>query len=75
MLHDRFDDAVRFVTGDAVRRTLMDMVDIASPTGGEIDMARYVVDRLTAAGIDGEMQLVDEDRPNAVGHLRGEGTG
>jgi acetylornithine deacetylase len=75
MLHDRFDDAVRLVTGDAVRRTLMDMVDIASPTGGEIDMARYVVDRLTAAGIDGELQLVDEGRPNAVGHLRGEGTG
>jgi acetylornithine deacetylase len=75
MLHHHFEDAARLVTRDAIRTVLMDMVDIASPTGGEIDMARYVVDRLTAAGIDGELQLVDDDRPNAVGHLRGSGTG
>jgi acetylornithine deacetylase len=75
MLHDKFEDASRFVTGDAVRATLMDMVDIASPTGGEIDMARYIVARLAAAGLDSDLQLVDENRPNAVGHLRGTGTG
>ena len=75
MLHEKFDDAARSVTAEAVRTTLMDMVDIASPTGGEIDMAGYVVDRLVRAGIEGELQLVDENRPNAVGHLRGSGTG
>lgn len=75
MLHDKFEDAARFVTADAIRTVLMDMVDIASPTGGEIDMARYVVDRLGQAGIDSELQLVDEDRPNAVGQLAGSGTG
>lgn len=75
MLHEKFEDAVRFVTSDAVRTALIDMVDIASPTGGEIDMARYIVERLAAAGIDGELQLVDENRPNAVGHLRGTGAG
>lgn len=75
MLHSRFDDAARFVTLDAVRNVLSDMVDIPSPTGGEIDMARYVVDRLARAGIDSELQLVDEGRPNAVGHLSGSGDG
>ena len=53
----------------------MDMVDIASPTGGEIDMARYLVDRLGRAGIDSELQFVDENRPNAIGHLHGRGEG
>ena len=75
MLHSRFDDAARIVTLDAVRNVLSDMVDIPSPTGGEIDMARYVVDRLARAGIDSELQLVDEGRPNAVGHLSGSGDG
>jgi len=75
MLHEKFEDAARLVTSDAVRSVLMEMVDIASPTGSEVDMARYIVGRLAAAGIDGELQLVDEDRPNAVGHLRGTGTG
>ena len=75
MLHEKFEDAARFVTGDAIRTVLMEMVDIASPTGGEIDMARYIVDHLAAAGVDSELQLVDENRPNAVGHLTGTGSG
>lgn len=75
MLHEKFEDAARFVTREAVRTVLMDMVDIASPTGGEIDMARYIVDHLAGTGIDGELQLVDENRPNAVGQIPGTGTG
>lgn len=75
MPHNKFDDASRLITPDAVRTVLMDMVDIASPTGGEVDMARYIVDRLADAGIDNELQLVDENRPNAVGHLPGSGEG
>lgn len=75
MPHAKFDDAARLITKDAVRTVLMDMVNINSPTGGEIDMARYIVDRLARAGIDNELQLVDENRPNAVGHLPGSGEG
>ena len=75
MPHDNFDDASRLITPDAVRTVLMDMVDIASPTGGEVDMARYIVDRLAGAGIDNELQLVDENRPNAVGYISGSGEG
>jgi acetylornithine deacetylase/succinyl-diaminopimelate desuccinylase-like protein len=75
MPHEKFDDAARFITPETIRTTLMDMVNIASPTGGEIDMARYIVERLAHAGIDNDLQLVDEDRPNAVGHLPGSGEG
>jgi acetylornithine deacetylase len=75
MPDSRFEQAVRLVTGEAVQAALMDMVDIASPTGGEIDMARYLVDRLRRAGIDSELQFVDENRPNAIGHLHGRGEG
>jgi len=63
------------ITADAVASTLMEMVDISSPTGREIDMARYLVDRMQRAGLDAELQFVSAGRPNAVGHLRGDGGG
>ena len=64
-----------FITPETVCRTLLDMVDIRSPTGSEAGMANYIVDRLHRAGIDAGLQLVEPGRPNAVAHLRGKGTG
>jgi len=75
MTQSDFDKAAPLVTYEAVRETLMDMVDIASPTGREIDMARYIVERLRGCGLDGYFQYVDEGRPNAVGVLPGDGEG
>jgi acetylornithine deacetylase len=63
------------VTAEAVRDALIDMVDIPSATGHERDMAHYLVRRMRRSGLDADLQLVDVDRPNAVGHLRGRGTG
>jgi acetylornithine deacetylase len=70
-----FTKALEHVTTDRVRETLMEMVDIPSATGSEIGMARYLVERMRRAGLETELQPVDENRPNAVGHLRGSGTG
>jgi acetylornithine deacetylase/succinyl-diaminopimelate desuccinylase-like protein len=75
MTQSDFDKAAPLVTYEAVRQTLMDMVDIASPTGREIDMARYIVERLRGCGLDGYFQYVDEGRPNAVGVQPGDGEG
>jgi acetylornithine deacetylase/succinyl-diaminopimelate desuccinylase-like protein len=75
MTHPRFQDAVRFITRAEVQTALMDMVDIASPTGSEGEMAHYLVDRMNRAGIEADLQMVDDDRPNAVGHLFGNGEG
>ena len=46
-----------------------------SPTGKEIGVAHYLVERMRRCGIDTDLPLVDEGRPNAVGHLRGRGDG
>ena len=75
MGHPEFSKASQYITPERVRDALVDMVDIASPTGREIAMAKYLCDRMRKAGLDAGLQLVDEDRPNAVGHLRGRGTG
>jgi acetylornithine deacetylase len=75
MIHPDFAKAVQHVTAEAVRDGLIDLVNIPSATGHEIGMARYLVERMRRSGLDTDLQLVDENRPNAVGHLRGRGTG
>jgi acetylornithine deacetylase/succinyl-diaminopimelate desuccinylase-like protein len=72
---DDRDKAAHYITPDVVRQTLIDMIDIRSPTGSEAGMADYVVGRLRAAGIDASQQLVDAGRPNAIGHVPGRGDG
>ena len=67
--------AAAYVTPELVRQTLLDMIDIRSPTGHEAGMADYVVDRLRRAGLDASRQLVEDDRPNAIAHLPGHGDG
>lgn len=75
MTHPDFATAVGHVTAEAVRDCLIEMVDIPSATGSELGMARYLVERMRRAGLEADLQLVEENRPNAVGHLRGRGTG
>jgi acetylornithine deacetylase len=75
MSHPDFAKAAQLITADLVRDALVDMVDISSPTGRESAMAHYLCDRMRRIGLDTDLQLVDADRPNAVGHLRGRGKG
>lgn len=75
MSHPEFAKAAQHVTAEAIHDALMDMVNIPSATGNEIGMARYLVERMARSGLDTDLQQVDENRPNAVGHLRGRGTG
>ncbi|HEV2008640.1 MAG TPA: M20/M25/M40 family metallo-hydrolase, partial [Burkholderiales bacterium] len=75
MSHPDYTRAARHLTAAAVKDTLMEMVDIASPTGGESAMAEYLVHRLQNAGFAAYLQEVSENRPNAVGVRAGTGDG
>jgi acetylornithine deacetylase/succinyl-diaminopimelate desuccinylase-like protein len=75
MPHPDFAKAATHITADAVRDCLADLVNIASPTGSEIGVAQYLVQRMRASGLATDLPLVDAGRPNAVGHLRGSGDG
>jgi acetylornithine deacetylase/succinyl-diaminopimelate desuccinylase-like protein len=75
MTHPEYERAARHVTLDAVKQTLMDMVDIASPTGREAALAEYIVARLRSAGLHAYLQEVSEGRPNAIGVRPGTGEG
>ncbi len=75
MTHPDFAKAPAHITADVVRDLLTDLVDIPSATGKEIGVAHYLVARMRKSGMDTDLPLVDEGRPNAVGHLRGRGDG
>ncbi|MGZ8203300.1 MAG: M20 family metallopeptidase, partial [Burkholderiales bacterium] len=75
MPHPDYQRAARHITEEAVRDTLMEMVDIASPTGREGVLAEYIVGRLKNAGFHAYLQEVSDGRPNAVGVRSGSGDG
>jgi acetylornithine deacetylase/succinyl-diaminopimelate desuccinylase-like protein len=75
MPHPDFAKAAAHVTTEAVRDLLIDLVDIPSPTGGELAVAQYLVARMRKSGLSTDLQMVDPGRPNAVGHLHGRGDG
>ena len=75
MPHPDFARCAPHLTADAVRELLSEMVDIPSPTGGEAEMARYLVERMGRAGLKTRLQEVDPGRPNAIGSREGAGDG
>src|SRR6185295_16784495 len=75
MSHPHYARAARHITAEAVTSTLMEMVNIASPTGREGALAQYIVERLKRAGFNAYLQEVTPNRPNAVGVRPGRGDG
>jgi acetylornithine deacetylase/succinyl-diaminopimelate desuccinylase-like protein len=75
MTHPDFAKAAAHITTDNVRDLLIELVDIPSTTGKEIGVAHYLVERMRKSGLATDLPLVDQNRPNAVGHLRGRGDG
>jgi acetylornithine deacetylase len=75
MSHPDLHKAMAHVTPEVLCRTLLDLIDIRSPTGEEAGVADYIVTRMRRAGLDAALQPVEEGRPNAVAHLRGHGDG
>ena len=75
MTHPDFARAAAHITVENVCDLLVDLVNIPSPTGKEIGVAHYLVERMGQSGMITDLPLVEEGRPNAVGHLRGRGDG
>jgi acetylornithine deacetylase len=75
MAHPDYARAARHLTAEAVTQTLIEMVNIASPTGREGALAEYIVARLAKAGLQSYRQEVSPGRPNAVGVRPGTGDG
>jgi len=63
-MNERLEAVWRAVDPERLRRTLMEMLDIYSPTGKEEDIQLYLEEQLQQAGFKIERQEVEEDRFN-----------
>jgi acetylornithine deacetylase/succinyl-diaminopimelate desuccinylase-like protein len=68
-----FEQASAKVNATDLTQILIDLINIASPTGEEGNLARAVVSRLGAKCIDSQEQRIDERQSNVVGRLAGAG--
>jgi acetylornithine deacetylase len=66
---------LEFIDKETVKKLLVDLIDISSPTGEEAAMAAYLHDRFQSAGLKSFLQEADAGRYNVVGMLEGDGTG
>src|ERR1700732_1106287 len=69
MIHPQFSEAASHISAAGICDALVELVNIASPTGHEAGVAGYLLDRMQKAGLDAEFQFVDSGRPNAVGQI------
>jgi len=63
------------VNRDSLIQIGCDLINIPSPTGFEKQCADYILSRYNAAGIKVLPQVFEEQRSNAIGILKGEGSG
>ena len=75
MRNSLFKKCVKHINKKKLGETLIDLVDIPSPTSGEKALAEYLVDRMGNAGARTTLQEVSLDRPNAIGTISGDGSG
>ncbi|MBK1784890.1 M20 family metallopeptidase [Prauserella cavernicola] len=68
-------EACAHVTAERLRELITGIVDVPSPTGFEAPLAGHLARTLTDAGVAAEAQPLDEHQANALGRLRGDGTG
>lgn len=62
----RLDKVWQAINPDRLKKTLLDMLDIYSPSGKEEDIQIYLEELLTRAGFKVERQEVDQDRYNLL---------
>ena len=61
---DRMEEVWKAIDPARLRRTLLDMLDIYSPSGKEEDIQLYLEETLTSAGFSVERQAVEHERYN-----------
>jgi len=69
------EKACGHVNTDRLAEILQVMVDVASPTGEEAELARIIASQMQKAGLEGQEQIIDPKQSNAIGQISGIGGG
>jgi acetylornithine deacetylase/succinyl-diaminopimelate desuccinylase-like protein len=68
-------DVLAHIDRDEIARLGCDLTSIPSPTGQEKSVAEFILNWFQTHGLKAVRQDVEVDRPNAVGILKGDGSG
>ncbi len=68
-------EACAAIDADLMRRLVVGMVGIPSPTGEEGELAAWLARTMTDLGLDARYQPIDDLQGNAIGRLAGQGAG
>jgi acetylornithine deacetylase/succinyl-diaminopimelate desuccinylase-like protein len=63
------------ISRDRLADRLRTIVDVPSPTGDELPLARHLAAELESIGCQATLQAIDDRQGNALGRLRGSGGG
>ncbi|MDP6482779.1 MAG: hypothetical protein QGH70_02890, partial [Nitrospinota bacterium] len=69
------EKALQAIDAKALAKLGMEMTAIASPTGEEEEMGRYVAEQFERRGLRTQVQEVSENRYNVLGRWEGTGEG
>lgn len=67
--------AFEAIDAGELRRLVLDMTAIPSPTGAERQLAEFLVNRLAAGGFEANYQRIDDDQGNATARYCGDRSG
>ncbi len=65
-MSDHLEQVWKAIDPERLRKTLMEMIDIYSPSGKEEDIQLYLEERLQASGIPVQRQVVEDERYNLI---------
>ncbi len=66
----KLDEVLGGITPDRLMELTVMLVDVASPTGGELPLARVIGTLLTKMGLESHVQPIDDRQGSAWGRLR-----
>lgn len=75
MMNEGSSGILKRIDPQRIADLTLELVRIPSPTGQELELARYYASQLEAMGLEVRLEYVEANRPNVIATLRGEGGG
>jgi len=71
----QFEEIAKNIRPDDIAKLTLDLVKIPSPTGNELEACKFYAHYLEKAGLEVQLDYVEENRPNVIAKVSGKGKG
>ena len=70
-----YGEVLKNVDREEIANLTLDLVEIPSPTGRELEAAKFYAKFLEESGLEVQLDYIEEDRPNVIARIPGKGEG